>query len=152
MIGQTNGAAAVEATDIVKNFGSLRALGGTSLSLYRGEITAVIGDNGAGKSTLLKVLSGEHLPDGGQLRFGGELTELHSTADAQDLGVETVYQDLSLAPDLSVSENVLGTLAPPVITSVVPRPIAVVADRWWRQGARALCTCQRRGRVPVGSL
>jgi ABC-type sugar transport system ATPase subunit len=106
VIGQTNGAAAVEATDIVKNFGSLRALCGTSLSLYRGEITAVIGDNGAGKSTLLKVLSGEHLPDGGQLRFGGELTELHSTADAQDLGVETVYQDLSLAPDLSVSENV----------------------------------------------
>jgi ABC-type sugar transport system ATPase subunit len=97
---------AVEARGVVKNFGSLEVLRGVSLGLYRGEITAILGDNGAGKSTFMKVLSGEHRPDGGELRFDGEPIELTSVQDAQDRGVETVYQDLALAPDLSVAENV----------------------------------------------
>lgn len=97
---------AVEAIGITKSFGSLQALRGVSLILRRGEITAVVGDNGAGKSTFLKVLSGEHRPDQGALRFAGRPIELRSTHDAQAQGVETVYQDLALAPDLSVAENI----------------------------------------------
>jgi ABC-type sugar transport system ATPase subunit len=97
---------AIEATAITKSFGALRVLHSVSLALHRGEITAVVGDNGAGKSTFLKVLSGEYHPDGGELRFAGQRIELRSMHEAQRLGVETVYQDLALAPDLSVTENI----------------------------------------------
>ncbi|GAA3606774.1 ATP-binding cassette domain-containing protein [Gibbsiella greigii] len=97
---------ALEALGIVKNFGSLHVLRGVSMSLYRGEITAVVGDNGAGKSTFMKVLSGEHVPDDGQLCVDDKEVVLRSTQDAQHYGIETVYQDLALAPDLSVAENV----------------------------------------------
>jgi ABC-type sugar transport system ATPase subunit len=100
------GAPALEARNIKKSFGSLEALRGVSLAIRRGEITAIVGDNGAGKSTFLKVLSGEHMPDAGELYFGGEPMQLRSTHDAQSQGVESVYQDLALAPDLPVSENV----------------------------------------------
>lgn len=98
--------AALQAIDIVKNFGSLNVLRGVSVSLFRGEITAIVGDNGAGKSTFMKVLCGEHIPDGGQLCVNGKEVWLRSTQDAQRYGIETVYQDLALAPDLSVAENV----------------------------------------------
>jgi len=97
---------AVEARGIIKSFGSLHVLRGVSLSLHRGEITAVVGDNGAGKSTFMKILSGEYHADGGELHFGGKRIELGSIQEAQELGVETVYQDLALAPDLSVAENI----------------------------------------------
>ena len=97
---------ALEARNIAKSFGPLEALRGVSLSIHRGEVTAIVGDNGAGKSTFLKVLSGEHMPDAGELYFGGTPITLRSTHDAQEQGVETVYQDLALAPDLSVSDNV----------------------------------------------
>ncbi|MBD1554816.1 ATP-binding cassette domain-containing protein [Pseudomonas typographi] len=97
---------ALQAIGITKNFGSLEVLKGVSMELYRGEITAVVGDNGAGKSTFMKVLSGEHAPTGGQLCVNGKEVLLRSTQDAQTFGIETVYQDLALAPDLSVAENV----------------------------------------------
>lgn len=97
---------ALQAIGITKNFGSLEVLRGVSMELYRGEITAVVGDNGAGKSTFMKVLSGEHMPTGGQLCVDGKEVQLRSTQDAQSFGIETVYQDLALAPDLSVAENV----------------------------------------------
>lgn len=97
---------ALEARGIRKSFGSLEALRGVSLAIRRGEITAIVGDNGAGKSTFLKVLSGEYMPDAGELHFDGQPMRLRSTQDAQAQGVETVYQDLALAPDLPVSENV----------------------------------------------
>jgi ABC-type sugar transport system ATPase subunit len=100
------GAPALEARNITKSFGSLEALRGVSLAIRRGEITAIVGDNGAGKSTFLKVLSGEYMPDAGELYFGGAPIRLRSTHDAQAEGVESVYQDLALAPDLPVSENV----------------------------------------------
>ena len=97
---------ALEARNVTKSFGSLQALRGVTLSIFRGEITAVVGDNGAGKSTFLKILSGEQTADTGDLFFAGRPTTLRSTHDAQAQGVETVYQDLALAPDLPVSENV----------------------------------------------
>ena len=102
----SNAVPALEAVDIMKSFGPLQALRGVSMKLFRGEVTAIVGDNGAGKSTFLKVLSGEHRPDSGELRLSGDGVVLRSTHEAQAAGIETVYQDLALAPDLTVPENV----------------------------------------------
>ncbi len=96
---------AIEAVGIEKRFGHIRALDGASLAVRSGEVLALIGDNGAGKSTLTKIICGALAPDGGELRFWGRPTAVASIRHAQDLGVETVYQDLALAPDLSVAEN-----------------------------------------------
>ncbi|HTN97908.1 MAG TPA: ATP-binding cassette domain-containing protein [Nordella sp.] len=95
----------IEATDIVKRYGHVQALGGASLQVRPGEVLALVGDNGAGKSTLTKIICGAVAPDGGTLSFWGQPTTVTSIRHAQDLGVETVYQDLALAPDLTVAEN-----------------------------------------------
>jgi simple sugar transport system ATP-binding protein len=95
----------IEAVDIVKRFGHVQALSGASLQVRAGEVLALVGDNGAGKSTLTKIICGALAPDGGRLAFWGETTNVTSIRHAQELGVETVYQDLALAPDLSVAEN-----------------------------------------------
>jgi simple sugar transport system ATP-binding protein len=95
----------LEARGIVKSFGRVRALRGADFSVYPGEVVALIGDNGAGKSTLVKTLSGVHPPDAGEIRFEGREVHLHAPEDARALGIETVYQDLALAPDLESSAN-----------------------------------------------
>jgi simple sugar transport system ATP-binding protein len=96
----------LEARGIVKEFGHVQALRGASLQVRRGEIVALVGDNGAGKSTLLKIMCGALAPDGGELEIGGEPVEWDSVRDAHERGVEAVYQDLALAPDLTVPENI----------------------------------------------
>jgi simple sugar transport system ATP-binding protein len=95
----------LEARGIVKSFGRVRALRGASFTVNPGEVVALIGDNGAGKSTLVKTLSGVHEPDGGEIRFEGRPVTISSPHDARELGIETVYQDLALAPDLESSAN-----------------------------------------------
>ena len=95
----------IEATEIVKRYGHVQALGGASLQVRPGEVLALVGDNGAGKSTLAKIICGAVAPDSGTLAFWGEPTTVTSIRHAQELGVETVYQDLALAPDLTVAEN-----------------------------------------------
>ena len=106
-----------------KSFGSVRALKNASLTLQEGEVVALLGDNGAGKSTLIKVVSGVYAPDGGDIYLNGEKVSIRSTRDAIELGVETIHQDTSLAPDLSIARNLflgreptrfsfLGALAP----------------------------------------
>lgn len=97
---------AIEAVDLHKSFGSLHVLRGVSISLRRGEVTAVVGDNGAGKSTFMKTLSGENIPDSGEIRINGAPVSFRSTQDAQRYGIETVYQDLALGPDLSIPANI----------------------------------------------
>jgi simple sugar transport system ATP-binding protein len=96
----------LEARDIIKTYGHVQALGGANFTVYPGEVVALIGDNGAGKSTLTKVISGVIRPDSGQLLFDGRPVEIGSPAAAQQLGIETVYQDLALAPDLDGAANV----------------------------------------------
>ena len=96
---------AIRASGIVKNFGHLEALRGATLEVHAGEILALVGDNGAGKSTLANVICGALAPDGGDLTLWGEPVEVHSIAHAYELGVGVVYQDLSLALDLSVADN-----------------------------------------------
>jgi fructose transport system ATP-binding protein len=96
----------LEARGLVKRYGHVVALNGADLELYPGEILAIIGDNGAGKSTLIKALSGAVQPDEGEIRLGGERVHFRSPRDARGAGIETVYQDLAVAPALDIAANI----------------------------------------------
>ena len=95
----------LEARGLVKHYGHVLALDSASFTAYPGEVVALIGDNGAGKSTLVKTLSGAIRPDGGQILVEGRPVQLSSPLDARRYGIETVYQDLALAPDLDAAAN-----------------------------------------------
>jgi simple sugar transport system ATP-binding protein len=88
-----------------KSYGHIEALRGASIAVYPGEIVALYGDNGAGKSTLMKVMLGIVPPDAGTISVAGRPVELQSVRDTQALGVDAVYQDITLPPDLSVLES-----------------------------------------------
>lgn len=96
----------LQARGLVKHFGHVVALDGADFELYPGEILAVIGDNGAGKSTLIKALSGALIPDEGTIYLNGTLVHFHNPLDARRMGIETVYQDLAVAPALNIMENI----------------------------------------------
>ncbi|OHV90672.1 ATP-binding cassette domain-containing protein [Mesorhizobium sp. ORS 3428] len=91
--------------NLQKSFGSVRALKSASLTLKEGEVVALLGDNGAGKSTLIKAISGVFPVDRGDIYVRGERVSIRSTREAMDLGIETIHQDTSLAPDLSIARN-----------------------------------------------
>jgi fructose transport system ATP-binding protein len=95
----------MQAKGIVKRFGQVTALDGSDFELRAGEIMAVIGDNGAGKSSLIKVLSGANIPDEGEVLLDGKPVHFRSPIDARRAGIETVYQDLAVAPAMSIAEN-----------------------------------------------
>lgn len=97
--------AILEARGIVKRFGHVEALRGVDFAAHAGEVTALIGDNGAGKSTLVKILSGVYPPTSGSIVLDGKTVSFTSPSDAHRHGIETVYQDLSVAPDLSPAAN-----------------------------------------------
>jgi simple sugar transport system ATP-binding protein len=106
MTSPPDGAAPLlEARGIVKRYGHVQALDGASFTVYPGEVVALIGDNGAGKSTFTKVLSGVIRPDSGEILINGARVQLTSPVDARKHGIETVYQDLALAPDLDAAAN-----------------------------------------------
>jgi fructose transport system ATP-binding protein len=96
----------LEAQGLVKTYGQVVALNGADLELYPGEILAIIGDNGAGKSTLIKALSGAVQPDEGEIRLDGGHVHFRSPRDARNAGIETVYQDLAVAPSLDIASNI----------------------------------------------
>jgi rhamnose transport system ATP-binding protein len=91
---------------VSKSFGAVHALRGVSLELWAGEAHALAGENGAGKSTLVKIMAGVHRPDGGEILLDGEPVEFGSPADAQRAGIAVIYQEPTLFPDLSVTENI----------------------------------------------
>ena len=91
--------------EIQKQFGSVIALAGVSLSLYPGECHCLLGDNGAGKSTFIKTLSGVHQPTSGEIRVDGKAVQFSNARAAIDAGIATVYQDLAMIPLMSVSRN-----------------------------------------------
>jgi len=93
------------ARGITRSFGHVVALRGAVVAARAGEVSAIVGDNGAGKSTLIKILSGALQPDGGELLLDGKPIHLTSPQDARAFGIETVYQDLALAPSLDVASN-----------------------------------------------
>ena len=96
----------LEGRGIVKRFGHVVALDGADFELYPGEIAAIIGDNGAGKSTLIKTLSGALHPDEGEILLDGSRVHFRSPRDARKVGIETVYQDLAVAPALDIAANI----------------------------------------------
>ncbi|MFE9064556.1 ATP-binding cassette domain-containing protein [Streptomyces violaceusniger] len=96
---------ALEARGLVKRYGHVTALGGADVELRAGEVLAVIGDNGAGKSTLIKCLSGAEVPDAGEIRLFGERVRFRNPLDARDHGLETVYQNLAVAPSRDIPAN-----------------------------------------------
>jgi len=96
----------LQAKNISKRFGSVTALEHVDLELYPNEILALVGDNGAGKSTLIKILSGVYQPDEGEILMDGRRVEFKGPIDARRHGIETVYQDLALAPALDIASNI----------------------------------------------
>ncbi len=101
-----NQKAVLEMRDAAKAFGGVQALKGAELTLYPGEIHALLGENGAGKSTLLKALAGVHKIDSGSITLNGKQFEQGSTRAARDQGIAVIYQEPSLFPDLTLAENV----------------------------------------------
>jgi len=95
----------LEARGLVKHYGHVVAIENTDFEVYAGEVLAVIGDNGAGKSTLIKMLSGAVIPDKGEMFLNGQPVRFTSPIDARKAGIETVYQNLAVAPALTIVEN-----------------------------------------------
>ena len=95
----------LQAKGLIKTYGRVVGLAGVDLDLHAGEVLAVIGDNGAGKSTLMACLSGAQIPDEGTIFVDGAPVKLRSTADARRVGIETVYQNLAVAPALDIASN-----------------------------------------------
>jgi fructose transport system ATP-binding protein len=95
----------MEARGLVKRYGHVTALDGADFELLRGEILGLIGDNGAGKSTLIKALSGALVPDQGEMFLDGQPVRFHAPIDARRQGIETVYQELAVAPAMTITEN-----------------------------------------------
>ncbi|HYP73124.1 MAG TPA: ATP-binding cassette domain-containing protein, partial [Microbacterium sp.] len=97
----------VEMIDISISFPGVKALDGVSFRMFPGEVHSLMGENGAGKSTLIKALTGVYRVDSGEVRLGGQSVQFHTTAQAQDAGISTVYQEVNLLPNLSVAENIM---------------------------------------------
>ncbi len=102
----------LEMQGVSKRFGATRALHRVNLQVRPGEVLALVGENGAGKSTLMKILSGAHPPDEGEMRLDGAPYRPRNPLDARRSGVAMIYQELSLAPHLSVMENILLGIEP----------------------------------------
>ena len=100
-----DGEALLEVRGVDKHFGPVQALTKVDLGLPAGQVTALCGDNGAGKSVLTKTIAGIHQPDGGQILWQGEPVHIRNPRDAAHLGIETVYQDLALADNLDIVQN-----------------------------------------------
>jgi simple sugar transport system ATP-binding protein len=95
----------LEARGVTRTFGAVQALDGVDFDVHAGEVVALIGDNGAGKSTLVKILSGADQPSSGTILLDGKELRLDSPSAAREAGIETVFQDLALAPHLNAVEN-----------------------------------------------
>lgn len=95
----------MQARGLIKRYGHVTAINGADFELRPGEIMAVIGDNGAGKSSLIKALSGAVIPDEGEILLDGKPVHFRTPSDARREGIETVYQDLAVAPAMTIAEN-----------------------------------------------
>ena len=106
-VSLADGQPILQLRDIGKAFGPVQALSGINLDVPVGQVTALVGDNGAGKTTLIKCIAGIHEPSSGQILWNGKPVHLHSPKEANNLGIATVYQDLALADNLDIVQNML---------------------------------------------
>src|SRR5664279_619822 len=119
--------------DVSKRYGAVLANDQVDLSLYGGEVHALLGENGAGKSTLSKIIYGFTRPDSGDIHLDGTLVDLHSPRDARALGIGMVFQNFMLIPALSVLENIalfLTDLPAIVDREAVARRINAFGERF----------------------
>ena len=132
-----------------KHFGAVQALHAVDLDLFAGKVTALCGDNGAGKSVLTKCISGIYQPDHGEMWWEGKQVHIHSPRDSAQLGIETVYQDLALADNLDIVQNMF-------LGRERTRNMLLDEDSMERAAAETLAglrvTTVRSIRQPVGSL
>ena len=144
----------LEGRNLLKHYGSVQALRGASFTAYPNEIVALIGDNGAGKSTLVKCLSGAEQPDSGAILIDDREVHFSSPSAAQEMGVETVYQDLALATHLDGSANVY--LGRELLKPGLLGRLGILDKRTMRARARTsfleLGVNLQDSGVPVGSL
>ena len=96
----------LEVRNLSKNFGAVQALADLSMKVSAGEVVALAGDNGAGKTTLIKAISGVYKPSSGEILLRGEPVHFSSPQEAREKGIETIYQDLALADNLSIGANI----------------------------------------------
>jgi D-xylose transport system ATP-binding protein len=146
----------LELYDISKSFGSVQALTDVNLEVQRGEVMALVGDNGAGKSTLIKCIAGIHGADSGEILFEGKAVHISGPKDSAKLGIEVVYQDLALADNLDVVQNMylgrevhnfLQVLNEPAMeqkTASTLKSLAVTTIRSIRQPVATLSGGQRQ--------
>jgi D-xylose transport system ATP-binding protein len=146
----------LELRGISKSFGSVQALADVDFEVRTGEVMALVGDNGAGKSTLVKTVAGIHAPDSGEIIFEGKPVHVHSPKEASRLGIEVVYQDLALADNLDVVQNMflgreerdwLWRLKEPAMeqrTAETLRGLSVTTIRSIRQPVASLSGGQRQ--------
>ena len=97
----------LEMRGIRKAFPGVVALDNVDLTLHTGDVHMLLGENGAGKSTLMKILGGAYRKDAGDIRLNGRPVEIGSPRAARDLGIRVIYQELNLAPDLTVADNIM---------------------------------------------
>src|SRR5262245_30766703 len=124
----------LRATGVNKRFGAVVALEDATIEVRAGEIAGLVGDNGAGKSTLIKIVSAVLRPDSGTVEFDGRPVSFASPAEARAAGIETVYQDLALAGNLTVWANVF--LGREKLRG--PRRLHLLDKRWMAREARAM--------------
>jgi ABC-type sugar transport system ATPase subunit len=111
MTTNTPGRVLLEMKGIGKTFPGVKALEGVNLAVREGQVHALLGENGAGKSTLIKILSGAYTRDEGEILFDGAPADIRNPADAESLGISTIYQEFNLTPNMTIAENIfLGHL------------------------------------------
>ena len=129
--GAIDTAPILAARGLSKHYGPVTALDEVDIDIYPGEILAVVGDNGAGKSTLVKILSGAIVPDAGEIAIEGRPSRLDSPQRARARGIETVYQDLALAPNRDVVQNLY--LGREICRGGVLKPLRILKTREMRR-------------------
>jgi ABC-type sugar transport system ATPase subunit len=114
-------------TNITKTFGGIHALENVNLEVRRGEVLAILGDNGAGKTTLVKIISGVHHASSGEIECNGVMQTIGSPRRAHEMGIETVFQDLALIPNLAVADNFF--IGREIVYDLVPGFIRIMRKR-----------------------
>ncbi len=135
-------------TGVGKRFGAVQALTDVSLHVKAGEVVALVGDNGAGKSTLVKIISGVYQPDGGEIVFDGRPVSVGGPAEAQALGIATVFQDLALCDNLDVVANLF--LGQEKSSGSVLNEVEMEQEAW--RLLRTLSAKIPSVRIPIASL
>jgi ABC-type sugar transport system ATPase subunit len=120
---------------VCKRFGGVEALRDVDLEIHSGEVLGLLGDNGAGKTTLVKVISGVHQPNSGSIVCEGREVSISGPKVAHELGIETVFQDLAMVPNLGVTDNFY--IGREITTTLVPKLIKVLRNKAMHADARA---------------